>query len=164
MNHLLRLTRTAVILASLLLASSAAAIGLNLGVRWDPNYPNKDIAGIWAEYLAGRINYRVTHKLIIPKIGVIEPVFREEVSGRSFAAQSYAAAHRKNPKVTDPYWDDVVKVRAAGFVPEYVWTYYRRPAWPEDQKPPRLTAFQNWQRQHLKNHQPQTHGAVIGKN
>ena len=140
------------------------AIGLHLAVRWDPTYPNKDVAEIWLGYLTGRINYRVTHKVIIPNVGPIEPSFEEEVSGRDLAAQTYVNLRGKNPKVVDRYWEDVVKVRAAGFIREYVWAYFRRPAWSEKKRPSKLAIFQRWQRQHLPNHQPQTHGALAGEN
>ena len=161
----LRLSKAAAILfGCTCLCVPALAFGLHLGIRWDPNYPTKEIAGIWSVYLEGRIRYRVQNKMIIPKVGVIEPVFDEEVFGRDLATQTYADARRKDPKVRDAYWDDMVAVRAAAFMREYVWTYLKRPSWPETQKPSKISAFQNWQRQHLKNHRSQTHGAVIGEN
>ncbi|MEY2440254.1 MAG: hypothetical protein QOI34_1639 [Verrucomicrobiota bacterium] len=97
-------------------------------------------------------------------MGEIEPLFKEEVFARDLASQAYANQRGKSEKMRDPYWNDLVEVRAKGFMREYIWTYLRRPSWPEKERPAKLGAFQNWQRQHLRNHQPQTHGAVKGEN
>jgi hypothetical protein len=99
------------------------------------------------------------HKLPPPSSGEIVPSFDEEVFARSLAARVYRE-HAGEKDSYDAYFADLAKVESKSFMREYVWTYLHRPEWRSSEHPAKLTAFQNWSRTNLKNHTPQTYGAL----
>ncbi len=86
--------------------------------------------------------------------------FPEEIAGRTAAVNVYEQMRNQGKNERDAYWDDVVKVSKAGFLPEYVWTYFRKPSWKESAAPIKLAAFTTWQRSNLPSHRPVTHGGL----
>jgi hypothetical protein len=123
----------------------------------DPKLPEGS-AIPWLTYLGARSAYREQHKLSSPSSGEITPTFAEEVSARQAAVEFYSAM--KAAGQTDPYWEAIAKVNAAGFMKEYAWVYLRRKEWPNSETPRKLTTFQNWTRVNLPNHKPQTRGIL----
>jgi hypothetical protein len=122
--------------------------------------PNEKVGAVWLAYLIARVNYREQHNIRQPAAGEIVPVFDEEVYARDAATAVYVELRDTDKKLYDRYWNDLAMVKANGFVREYVWTYLRKPSWPEKQRPPKVEAFKSWSRIHLKGHQLETHGGL----
>jgi hypothetical protein len=139
---------------------SAMAGERGIAIEWDPRESAEGAGAIWLGYLIARTAYRDKHKLPLPASGEIIPTFAEETSARSDAATVYQELKAKDKKTYDPYWEQVVKVVVKGFMPAYVWTYLRRPSWPEREAPGGLEAFEHWRGSALKGHKPQTHGRL----
>ncbi len=113
-------------------------------------------------YLLARLAYVVKHPAEYPPggHGLVVATFPEEFAGRTAAVQVYQQMRSQGKNERDAYWDDVVKVLKAGFLPEYVWTYFRKPSWKESAAPKKLAAFTAWQRSNLPSHRPVTHGGL----
>jgi len=84
--------------------------------------------------------------------------FETEFKAREFMIDLWLRL--KKEKETDPYIEDLVKVRDAGFLREYVWTFFRTPAWSAPPAGLKLADFRNWRADHLHGHKPQTLAAV----
>jgi hypothetical protein len=149
---------TALFLAIGLQSSMAAERGI--AIEWDPRESAKGAGAIWLGYLIARTAYRDKHKLSLPASGEIIPTFAEEISARSDAARIYQELKAKDKKLDDPYWEQLVKVNANGFMPAYVWTYLHRSSWPEREAPRDLEVFEHWRASALKDHKAQTHGRL----
>lgn len=148
------------LLAAFLVPTVCIAKKPGVAIQFDPDVPNQKVAVIWLGYLLARAAYRVEHKLPLPESGVIFPGFDEEVNARTGAPQIYQELKEKDKGLHDAYWETLSQVKTRGFMNAYVWTYLRRPNWPESQGPKNLSEFKNWSRPILKNHVPQTHGGL----
>ena len=117
---------------------------------------------VWMSYLIARLAYVMKHRSEYPAggHGPLVPTFQEEIAGRTAAANVYQQMRAQGKNERDAYWDDVVKVSKSGFLPEYVWTYFRKPSWPESAAPKKLAQFAPWQRTNLASHRPVTHGGI----
>jgi hypothetical protein len=60
----------------------------------------------------------------------------------------------------DTYLDELVVVNAAGYLREYVWVFFRTPAWGAPPDGLKLKEFFDWRLTHLRGHKPQTLAAV----
>lgn len=78
-----------------------------------------------------------------------------EFTARQLMLDSWEEHRLGNADLRDPYLDELARVRDAGFLDEYVVTYFRKPAW---QVPAEVDvrAFRRWQRTNLKGHRPRT--------
>jgi hypothetical protein len=148
------------------LLAASLSIGLASGkeagftIEWNPDYPSKQVAAVWAAYLMARAAYRWDHHLSIPASGRIAPTFDEEIYARDLAVTGYAELRKKDKNVNDGYWNDLLKVQGQKFVPQYVWTYLHQPSWPQKVKPASLDEFRKWSKQNLRNHKAETIGAL----
>jgi hypothetical protein len=140
--------------------SAPAAKQLTVTVLWDDAMSGKE-AGVWMGYLFSRMKYVSNHGGKYPRVpGVVTPMYEEEVFARSEAALIYRDIRSRNSSMASPYFEDLVKVEAAGFIREYVWTYLKRPEWTAPSEPLRSAEFERWSRDKLAGHQVQTRGRV----
>lgn len=79
-----------------------------------------------------------------------------ELSARRLLLDTWSEKATRNPQVANVYLDDLLLVRDAGFLGEYVAYYFQQAHWelPGDLKEPDFNA---WRRRHLRRHKPQTH-------
>jgi hypothetical protein len=145
---------------SLIAFGSIGAKTQAVDIRFDPDKPNKKSATIWLAYLVSRAAFHDEHKLPIPAAGEIVPTFEEEVHARKTTAQTYQELKAKDRDLGDPYWEALCDVNRRGFMPDYVWTFLRRPQWPSTARPANLAAFDAWKREALPKHKPQTYGRL----
>ncbi len=128
-------------------------------IQADLNAPSLTV---WMSYLLARLAYVTKHPAEYPNSGrgQLVATFREETAGRDAALAIYQQMRSQGKNERDAYWEDVVKVARAGFLPEYVWTYFRKPSWPESATPRKLAQFSAWQRTNLASHRPVTYGGL----
>lgn len=76
-----------------------------------------------------------------------------ELTARRHLAEAWR--ERRGGGAGDEYLDVLAAVEAAGWLPEYVADYYRRPGWqvPDDVD---IRAFRHWRRRHYPDHRPET--------
>ena len=84
--------------------------------------------------------------------------FDTELKAREFMVDFWLKV--KEEKHTDTYIEELVKVRDASYLREYVWTFFRTPAWGAPPDGLKLVEFWNWRADHLRGHRPQTLAAI----
>lgn len=129
-------------------------------VHYDPHRPNDKSAIIWLAYLLARVSYREEHKIALPTSTEIVPSFDEEVYARKTAARTYCELKVNDKTLHDSYWEAVSKVESKGYIKSYVWIYFHRNSWSENERPDNVVAFENWRRSALKNHRAVTFGSL----
>ena len=82
-----------------------------------------------------------------------------EFTARSLLLDTWEEQRAEHISATDPYLDDLLRVREAGYLDEYVVHYFGRRHW---QVPGeiRVNEFQRWRRSNLRRHQP--HTEIVG--
>ena len=153
-----------VLVVDLALSGIAAGKDTGIAIQWDPNSAGEKVSAIWLGYLMARAVYRPEHHIPSPPSGEIAPTFEEEVYAREAGATIYSELRQKDKDLNDGYWNDLLKVQANKFMPQYVWTYLRRPSWPKESQPAKMEIFRRWSSQNLRNHKSVTHGGLAVTN
>ena len=135
--------------------------GPKYDLLWDYN-PKDKSAIIWLSYGIGRFKYVTEHRGDYPKGGsdVLPSLFGDELKGRELALDTYVKFLKVGKCEKDDFWDEVRTVSDAGFMPEYVWTFYRRDDWPAKSAPKKLEEFARWRAEQIPNHKADTHGKI----
>ncbi len=128
-------------------------------INWNPSAVSQNEGALWLGYLLARIQYRGQNNTIAPYYGTQPAGFEEEVSARDTAGQIYVDLRQKERNLNVAYFNDLERVRAAGFIREYVWVYLNRGAW-SDPGGLRLTEFDQWRRANLAGHRAVTYGSI----
>ncbi|MDH3338265.1 MAG: hypothetical protein OEM85_18240 [Gammaproteobacteria bacterium] len=78
-----------------------------------------------------------------------------EFRARNVLVDAWAEQRAEDPDVRDSYLDELLAIREAGYLGEYTAYFFRRNNW---QVPDEVDAdaFDDWRRQHLRRHRPQT--------
>jgi hypothetical protein len=143
-------------------AAPVAPRQLTISIDWGDAMTTRE-SGLWIGYLFARMDFIGRNGGRYHRVpGVILPIFDEEVFARGEAAKIYRNLKQRNKTMESPYFNDLEKVDAAGFMPEYVWRYLKRNEW--STVPPNLRAaeFARWSRSNLTgNHAPETRGNVV---
>jgi hypothetical protein len=82
-----------------------------------------------------------------------------EFTAREHLVDAWEVQRLEHKDIADPYLDDLVIVRNAGFLDEYTVRYFGRKGWQVPAEV-RVDDFRRWQRKHLRRHKPQTR--IIG--
>ena len=79
-----------------------------------------------------------------------------EFSARQLLLDSWQQHRSEDPDLRHAYLDELLSVRSAGYLDEYVVHFFGRRQWqvPAEVDVP---AFRQWRRRHLAGHRPQTH-------
>jgi hypothetical protein len=143
-------------------AAPAAARQLTISIDWGDAMTSRE-SGLWIGYLFARMDFIGRNGGRYTRVpGVILPIFDEEVFARGEAAKIYRNLKEKNKAMESPYFNDLEKVDAAGYMPEYVWRYLKRNEWSTTPVNLRAADFERWSRSNLTaNHAPETRGKVI---
>ena len=148
-------------LAAVFLPSFSLAKEKGFTVVVDSRLTDQGSVTVWMGYLLARAKYRDDQKIPLPASGDILPSFQEEVYARAFGAQIYQEWKAENKGWSEPYWEILSEIKAKGFMDAYVWTYLHQANWSKSEQPGNLTAFRTWSAALLKNHEPETHGALV---
>jgi hypothetical protein len=135
----------------------AVEIDLSRGVHADKNAGRMEG---WFGYAVTRRHWRL--KRFQERLGkevAYQYTFEEELESRSNAAQIWGELSAQK-KLTDPYFADLERVRAAGFMREYVWTCVPHPDWAEPAGI-RHAEFARWLSLQLPHHQVETWVTVL---
>ncbi|HKA33358.1 MAG TPA: hypothetical protein VKH64_09110 [Candidatus Binatia bacterium] len=130
-----------------------------LVLNWNPSAVPQNEGALWLGYLLARVQYRDVHMPAALYYGPQPPGFEEEVAARDTAGQIYVELRQKERDLNVPYFNDLVRVRAAGFIREYVWVYLHRGEW-TDPGELRLKEFEEWRRANLAAHRVVTYGSI----
>jgi len=82
-----------------------------------------------------------------------------EFTARQHLLDTWESQREEHAGAADRYLDDLLKVREAGFLDEYVVRYFGRSHWQVPVEV-RVDAFRAWQRENLRGHRPTTR--IIG--
>jgi hypothetical protein len=82
-----------------------------------------------------------------------------EFTARKHLVDAWEGQRLEHEDIADPYLDELVIVRNAGFLDEYTVRYFGRKDWQVPAEV-RVDDFRRWQRKHLRRHKPQTR--IIG--
>jgi hypothetical protein len=140
-------------------AESTAPKKSGFTIQADLNAPSLTV---WMSYLLARLAYVMKHPAEYPASGRGKLIasFPEEVAGRTAATGVYQQMRLQGKNERDNYWEDLEKVSKAGYMQEYVWTYFRQTSWKESAAPKNLAQFSQWQQSRLANHRPLTYGGL----
>jgi hypothetical protein len=143
-------------------ARPAPAQQLTISIDWGDAMTTRE-SGLWIGYLFARMDFIGRNGGRYTRVpGVILPIYDEEVFARGEAAKIYRNLKQKNKSMESPYFNDLEKVDAAGFMPEYVWRYLKRNEWSTIPANLRAAEFERWSRSNLTaNHTPETRGRVV---
>ena len=78
-----------------------------------------------------------------------------EFTARQHLVEAWEEQREEHGQASDPYLDDLLAVREAGFLDEYTVHYFGRRHWQVPVEV-RVDDFRRWQREHLRRHEPQT--------
>ena len=141
-------------------SASARPSALGVTINWSPTKPDKEDA-IWMAYLVARAAFMEEHRVSYPqKIGIVTPIFAEEVEARTSATQVYREMRQKDKELDIAYFNDLDRVASGSFMREYVWTYLRQPAWGAAPGDLKLAKFDVWRKANLANHRVMTKGSI----
>ncbi len=128
---------------------------------WNYN-PRDKSALVWLSYGIGRFSYVTEHRREYPKSGTgeLSSRFGDELKGRETALDTYVNFRKAGKCEKDDFWEEVRSASDAGFLAEYVWTFYRRDDWPAKAEPKRLKEFEVWRAAQIPNHKAETHGKI----
>lgn len=82
-----------------------------------------------------------------------------EFTARRHLVDTWEEQRLEHGNIADPYLDDLIAVREAGFLDEYTVRYFGRKEWQVPVEV-RVEDFRRWQRTHLRHHKPETR--IIG--
>ena len=105
------------------------------------------------------VAYSLTRSVCQLELGGENPArassFDCEFRARDVLADAWAEHRADNRAISDDYLDALLAVRAAGYLREYTAHYFRRDDWREPVEA-NVKAFDDWRREHLRGHRPQT--------
>jgi hypothetical protein len=140
-------------------AAAPSEDAMKLAILWDPETPEEE-SKIWLAYLFARAAFAANVTDGSLAAGERESSFEEEVRGRTIALTTFRALKLERVQPASPYFSDIDRVEAAGFLREYVWSYLRHPSWEIAPAGLDLSGFDTWRAEHLTNHKPVTHGRI----
>ena len=129
-------------------------------ILWSPSSVSKREGALWLGYLMYRVDYRIKQGMTQPPYGIRAPTFDEEVWARDGVARTYVDLRQNDPELNVDYFDDLARVRSAGFVREYVWVILNEGRWSAKPSDLRTKEFEEWRRVHLVDHRAVTYGQV----
>lgn len=143
-------------------ATPASPRQLTISIDWGDAMTTRE-SGLWIGYLFARMEFIGRNGGRYHRVpGVIIPIFDEEVFARGEAAKIYRNLKQQNKSMESPYFNDLEKVDAAGFMPEYVWRYLKRNEWSTVPPDLRTAEFDRWSRSNLASkHAPETRGNIV---
>lgn len=114
-----------------------------------------NLAATWMGYALSHVNWINDHYKDKDLAKEYKLTFEEEFFCRDKMVKIWSELKQNKPGLKNAYMDDMLKVRKAGFLDEYVWAYYHQEGWamPEGLK---LEAFNAWRTKNLSKHQPKT--------
>ena len=139
-------------------ASSDGKLGI--AIDWSPTKPEREGA-MWLSYLMARANFISKHPEAHPqRVGIVTPVFEEELEARSTVTKVYREIRQKDKDLDLPYFNDLLRVDDAAFMREYVWVFLHQASWQQAPEGLRLREFEAWCKSNLVNHQALTKGGI----
>jgi hypothetical protein len=130
-----------------------------LVIDWNSSPPPRERA-IWLAYLMHRANHAGPVANCSNSETVVVPTFDQEAEAHDATIETYLEIQKRDPELYLPYFEDLSRVQAAGFMREYVWVYLRQESWMEQPSGLRVSQFDTWRETNLRDHVPQTQGSV----
>jgi hypothetical protein len=128
-------------------------------IEVDSHY-DAETSALWLSYALELVKYSREHPATRPPCGGrLMPGYAAELSARRAALAAYRARDSANRGVR--YFDELLRIDAAGFLDEYAWHYLRNERW--DITPPPgldLTAFDAYRQGELASHVVQSGARV----
>lgn len=87
------------------------------------------------------------------------PTFEAEMFARKNQIQIWREIKEKKA-ISYTFMEQMELIVEAGFLGEYVWTYYKNPTWPQKDGL-RLPEFNQWALSNLKNHEPMSGARIV---
>ena len=117
------------------------------------------VTAAWLGYASGRALWISSHIKANPsEATTYTRTFEEEVAGRESLADMWAELKAKQSDLLDVYLDQLLRVREAKLMREYVWVNLRGESWKEQPTDLQIERFQEWAAVHLVGHVVETHG------
>jgi hypothetical protein len=147
-------------LAQPLQEAEGAPPRVGVSILWDPATPESE-RRLWTVYLytrAAQAARESGEQELAP--GERQASFEEELRARRVSLGAFREMAPADAGQVSSYFQDLDRVESAGYLREYVWRYLHKPDWHELPPDLRLTAFDEWRSQHLRDHIAVTHGGI----
>lgn len=117
---------------------------------------SKDILSPWMIYGAVRALW-MNEKFVKENPGVdYRYTFDEELDARKLLACIWKELKEKDSTLSDAYLDALMNVNDAGFLSEYVWSFFRVAEWGTPSQTLKINEFEDWRKINLPDHRPLT--------
>jgi hypothetical protein len=133
---------------------------LNVVVNIQPQGGKGETAA-WLGYILARAHFVDEHHGSYRQVvGPIAPSYIEELTARKDAVKIYREMLVKDRTLDVPYFDELIQVEDAAFMPEYVWTFLRGSTWTTAPPNLKLVTFEAWCKVHLPGHHAVSKGSL----
>ena len=137
------------------LAEGARSLVVEVG-----DYGDDQETVIWFSYAVGLANWaKESGAINSAPLGPLVPSFEGELAARRTLITIWREMQEKKPR-TQAYMDALMRIEAAGYLREYVWTVHWRSSWKQPPAGLRIAEFYAWQREALVGHDPRTRSRV----
>lgn len=117
------------------------------------------VMAAWLGYASGRALWISSYIKANPsEATTYKRTLEEEVAGRESLADTWVELKAKQADLRDEYLDQLVRVREARLMREYVWVNLRADTWKEQPADLQLERFREWEAANLLGHVVETHG------
>lgn len=117
------------------------------------------IMAAWMGYASGRALWISGHIKANPsEAATYTRTFEEEVEGRESLAKIWTELKAEQADLRNRYLDQLVRVRDATLLREYVWMNLRSENWKEQPADLQLERYREWAARNLVGHVVETHG------
>lgn len=98
------------------------------------------------EYYPTETKYRYTYK--------------EELDCRRKLARFWIDQKKNQPRATNKYLDQLMKVYLSVYLPEYTYKYFKKSSWKIKKDRFRLKEYKKWAKKHIKGHRARTYATI----
>lgn len=108
------------------------------------------LAAVWHQYGEMKVDWRTERfQSQFPNETKYRYTFEEEYECRMHLAEQWEKLKSENPRFSDEYLDNLVKVKNSRYFREYIYSYFKEGSWNYDKDRLCLDEFKRWRKLHM---------------
>ena|GEM_PF-2205412 len=132
-------------------------------VELDESIMNRPaLVAVWQQY--GKMKARWRDGLFreeFPNESKYRLTLREELECRKHLAEQWEKLKAANPKYSDRYLDNLVKVKDSRYFTEYIYSYFKKGHWQVNKDKLLLDEFKRWRKLNMKGPKKETRVKIV---